>query len=108
MSGDTALLEVTLDSSGSLASVDAEGRPSSSARAAGSDDADAGWQRLAITVDDGSGSITWQAQDTTGEVASGAAPQRDGPAPGVDAVCIGSPAGVPAAWIAIDDLLISE
>ena len=73
-----------------------------SARAVAAD-----WERVEITVDAAAGTAQWSAHDTSGAVTgSGAAAlARTADAP-VDEVCLLSPAGSPAAWVAIDNLVI--
>jgi hypothetical protein len=67
----------------------------------------AGWARVEIKVDVAAGTAQWLAHDTSGaQIGSGtAALARAVDAP-VDKVCLLSPAGSPAAWVAIDNLVI--
>ena len=63
------------------------------------------WRRVEVVLT-GSGDMTWQANDVSGaDAGSGSLPGEANGAR-VDAVCIVSPAGAPAGWIAVDDLLI--
>jgi hypothetical protein len=64
-----------------------------------------GWQRLEVTLGGAEG-VQWQAYDTSGaETGVGTALLAD-PSATVDTVCLHSPRGALAGWVAIDDLII--
>jgi hypothetical protein len=64
-----------------------------------------GWQRLEVTLGGAEG-VQWQAYDTSGaETGAGTALLAD-PSATVDMVCLHSPRGALAGWVAIDDLII--
>ena len=63
------------------------------------------WRRVEVIVT-GSGDLTWQANDVSGADAGSGSLPGEASGAGVDTMCIVSPAGAPAGWIAVDDLLI--
>jgi hypothetical protein len=63
------------------------------------------WRRVEISIS-ATGGLEWQAHDVAGEDAGSGSLAGSQSAAAVDTVCIASPAGAPAGWIAIDDLLI--
>jgi hypothetical protein len=66
----------------------------------------AAWRRVELLLT-GDGHAVWTAHETSGaDAGSGSIDLPASPSRTVDTVCLRSPAGSPAAWVAVDDLLI--
>ena len=83
----------------------AGGAPPAASGAPNAADGQTSWRRVQLTISD-AGELTWQANDRSGaDIGSGSLGVDAGGA-GIDTICIHSPAGAPAGWVALDDLLI--
>lgn len=109
--GSTSVLEVVLVAADGRIAVLASNGDGSGALASGAPEAgfasdqDA-WHRIEMTVAS-SGEVAWQAHDTSGADAGSGTTLLDAAPRGLpDTVCLRSPAGSPAGWVAVDDLLI--
>ena len=66
---------------------------------------DSAWRRVEISVSE-SGELTWQANEASGGAAGSGTLASAADASRIDTVCFSSPAGAPAGWVALDDILI--
>jgi hypothetical protein len=68
------------------------------------------WYQLSMVLDRASGTYSWQAQraDAVQIASVGPEPLPEGAGQGIDAVCVGSPAGARSGAILVNDLLVRE